>query len=90
MSEKLKIIPVTRNERLHEFFCDTCGVKLGESYENDDGYYEPVGEMDLSFYLLGEWWEFKGNYCEKCKKEKIKDIQQKLKFTGFKINRNKK
>lgn len=31
----------------HEFYCDFCGEKIGESVEFDDGYYEELNEVEF-------------------------------------------
>jgi len=42
-----KILEKERIEKLmiHEFYCDLCGKKIGESVEFDDGYYEELNEV---------------------------------------------
>ena len=37
-----KIVERERKEiwKYHEFYCDSCGKKIGESVEADDGYFE--------------------------------------------------
>ena len=39
--EKEKLVKIIT----HEFYCDSCGKKIGKSIEFDDGYYEQLNEV---------------------------------------------
>lgn len=44
-----KILEKERLEKLiiHEFYCDLCGKKIGESIELDDGYFTELNEVEF-------------------------------------------
>lgn len=37
----------TRKLIIHEFYCDLCGKKIGESIELDDGYFTELNEVEF-------------------------------------------
>lgn len=44
--EKVIEQQVVKEQSIHEFYCDYCGVKVLETYEFDDGYYyKPESNM---------------------------------------------
>lgn len=63
--EKLEKIKRTKNEFKHLFYCDRCKRYLGESFEHDDGWYECIGEFEVSFYL-DRWYRYKKCLCNLC------------------------
>lgn len=69
----------------HEFFCDNCGEKLGESEEDEDGDYRDFGRYTHLLSVTGVGlFRFRGCYCEKCAKIKDQQIRNSLLSIGFK------
>ena len=52
----------------HEFYCDSCGKKIGKSIEFDYGYYEKVNEVE--FVIQNNYgsnrYSKKMHLCETC------------------------
>ena len=67
-------------EHIREFYCDKCGKYLGITRENEDGYYEEIGEVDMHLYGL----ELSGNFCDYCKNRIGSQIEESLTKIGFK------
>lgn len=89
MSEKIKEIPSTT--KVHIFFCDDCGVKLMESEEYDDGWYETPKSINQGIFVDSEreWYHYTSGYlCHDCMKKKTDALLVGLKRLGFKEDRN--
>lgn len=70
----------------HEFYCDECGKYLGVSYEHDDGWYETLGEVNLSYNVNGFLY-LRKCLCDKCKYELEDNIRRNLSALGFTAER---
>lgn len=75
----------------HTFYCDDCGMPLGESDEYDDGYYEPIEEYEWKMYVdhtlsekTNDWYRVKKNFCPKCREKFVQNIINSLTALGFK------
>ena len=69
----------------HKFYCDECGVFLGESEEYDDGYYNEIGKCEWEMrFTYGKWMTKTGNYCSNCEPKVRERIISDLKELGFK------
>ena len=64
----------------HEFYCDKCGKYLGIIRENEDGYYEKIGEVDVHLYGL----TLSGHFCDDCRNKIDSQIEESLTKIGFK------
>jgi len=68
----------------HLFYCDECGIFLGESQEYDDGYYANINDYRWSYYDKSCSWLYKrGNYCPACKAKIDRRIEKALRDLGF-------
>lgn len=67
----------------HSFYCDECGEYLGTSEEYDDGWYECLGEFELSFYIDG-WYRVEKCLCEDCAQKFLSNLKNHLEDMGFK------
>lgn len=75
---------VSQEIKYHEFYCDGCGKKLGESVELDDGYYDCYGDYEQSFYIKGfARLNLRKNYCISCAQKKDREIVKALRGLGF-------
>ncbi|GHU93796.1 hypothetical protein FACS189479_05720 [Spirochaetia bacterium] len=88
MSEKITEKTVEAKERTYEFFCDTCGQKIMESVEQNDGYVESPLATGYSIYLkyypgISYPIENKHILCEKCHRELTDKIKEALEPLGF-------
>ena len=68
---------------IHKFYCDMCKKFIGESEEDDDGYYEELGTYEQSF-LIGHWYKLNMCLCKDCREKKNKEIITTIKSLGFK------
>lgn len=80
-----KINAITKEVEDYErlFYCDECGEYLGMSEEYDDGWYERLGEFELSFYING-WYRVKKCLCHDCAEEFLSNLKNHLENIGFK------
>lgn len=82
--EKIETKTITKEELTHHFYCDDCGEYLGETKEDEDCYYDKLGEVDWSFRLPHARYKIDKCLCDKCKVKIFMKIEQVLKETGFK------
>ena len=68
----------------HKFYCDECGVFLGESKEFDDGYYNEIEKYEWEIFIGGTFMVKRGNYCSDCEPKLRERIVSGLKELGFK------
>ena len=82
MDKEIKTTKTVEVETItHKFYCDECGVLLGESREDPDGYYEEIRKYEWELRVgLCEYLIKKGHYCSKCKEQ----IVSALEGIGFK------
>ena len=76
----------TIEKNIHHFYCDTCNKYLGSTEEYEDGYYDEIGECEISFYLDNEWYKLNKYLCDYCRSKLISDIKTFLEETGFNKN----
>lgn len=81
--EKVEYIEQTVETAEHSFYCDECGKYLGMSEEYDDGWYEKLGEFELSFYING-WYRVKKCLCHDCADNFLSNLKDFLTSIGFK------
>ena len=85
-----KTIPEKRTvtSNRHLFYCDGCGVFLGESAEYEDGYYANIGDYTWKYYDKScDWLEERGNYCPECQAKVAHQIMSALGNLGFRQER---
>lgn len=74
---------------IHEFYCDKCGAKIGESTECEDGTYEPVGWIDMTLLQIihntGQTKEFRldKHFCNDCKMAFLENVKKFWIELGF-------
>lgn len=83
--ENIKYIKQTVEVAEHSFYCDDCGEYLGTSEEHDDGWYYPLGDFELKFYVVDDWYRIKKCLCKNCRKSFVSDVKVKLMNMGFKV-----
>ena len=76
---------ISREQKVHQFFCDECGAELGVSTEYDDGYYAKFGEYNQQVQINGVWYKLHANYCPECAATKTNDIISAITNLGFNI-----
>lgn len=84
--EKIKEKTIKKKEYTHTFYCDCCNKKLGDSIEYEDGWYETIGELELSFNLgedYGYWYKVSKHLCDECRTKYMKNLINILKENGF-------
>ena len=67
----------------HSFYCDECNEYLGTTEEYDDGWYEELGEFELSFYI-DDWYRVKKCLCHNCTVNFLSNLKNHLENIGFK------
>ena len=83
MDKEIKTTKTVEVETItHKFYCDECGVFLGETEECDDGYYDEIGKYEWEF-RIGDWLRKKGNYCPDCGPKVRERIVSTLEGLGF-------
>ena len=68
---------------IHQFYCDICKEYIGESEEDDEGYYEDLGGYSLKFWIRDGWYKVDRCLCDKCRAKFTKDIIDTLVLKGF-------
>lgn len=68
----------------YSFYCDDCGEYIGTSQEYDDGWYETLGDFELKFYVVDDWYSIKKCLCKSCSRSFVSDVKVKLMNMGFK------
>ncbi len=84
MSEKIEEIPAT--VKVHTFFCNDCGVKLMESEEYVDGWYQTPESIAQTIFINSkrEWYHYSSGYlCHSCMKKRTDALFTGLKKLGF-------
>ena len=65
----------------HEFYCDSCGKKIGKSIEFDDGYYEQLNEV--VFVIQNRYgsnrYSKKMNLCDTCRPLEVEAFKGRYK-----------
>lgn len=84
--EKVEYIEQAVETAEHSFYCDECNKYLGTIKEYDDGWYETLGEFELSFYIDGYWYEVKKCLCHDCANNFLSNLKNSLKDMRFKKN----
>lgn len=82
--KKIEKVIREREEYKHHFYCDDCNKYLGVTEEYDDGYYEELGKLKLSFHLANGWYGIDKHFCEECRKNYLEKLVNSLKELGFK------
>ena len=82
--EKLEVNKRTVEDVTHHFYCDECNKYIGETQEYDDGYYPELGEFELKFYFLDDWYEINKCLCDECREKFLNKILLTLTELGFK------
>lgn len=80
--EKVEYVERTLKETQHSFYCDKCNKHLGISKEQEDGWYDTIGEFELAFYI-DDWYKLKKVFCRDCKDEFISNLKTCLEDIGF-------
>lgn len=68
---------------LHDFYCDDCGTYIGQTKENDNGYYERLGDIDFEIYVFNDRFRLIKCLCDSCKYNFIQNLKNELKKIGF-------
>lgn len=80
-----KITTISREIIVHKMYCDECGGYIGESEENEDGYYTPFGVYEREFYMpVYGRYNIKKTLCTSCREKTDKEINNALIDLGFK------
>ena len=66
----------------HSFYCDECNEYLGTTEEYDDGWYEALGDFELSFYI-DDWYRVKKCLCKDCANKYLSNLKNSLIILGF-------
>lgn len=74
---------ISREQKVHQFYCDGCGAELGTSVELDDGYYKTFGDYQQGVYVNKAWYRLKKNFCDECATAKTAAIISALTGLGF-------
>lgn len=86
--EKVRDEKVMTVKTTHEFFCDECGIKIGESTEYDDGWYPEYGEYEQSICTRSfGWYKLHKNLCSNCANIYDLKIKEALINLGFEKER---
>ena len=79
--------PVVRQRNVeytvHQFYCDDCGMYLGDSIEYEDGYFETLGDFEERFLFCGDWFHLKRHLCKECRIKLISKMKDSLIRIGF-------
>ena len=88
--EKIKEVEVTQTKKIHEFYCDICGKKIGEKEEiyTDDGNLlcfskKGTGQYARTFFLDNSHLTYCKNLCDECMQSEEQKIVDTLKELGF-------
>ena len=85
--EKIRREDYKLTRTIHEFYCDDCKSKIGESLEYDDGYYNQMGEYKQSICLGSSvWYKLHLCLCDQCSTLRTQNIISTLKELGFEEN----
>lgn len=77
-----KTIKIEKN--IHNFYCDDCGKHLGASEEYDDGYCEPLGQIELAYHTPRGWYSLNKHLCDNCEERFWERFFAALDNLGFK------
>lgn len=85
-----KSTDATKKIIVHEFYCDNCNAKIGETEEWDDGYYEVLGEFEIEARIdRSTEYRLSKQLCAECRNKlinKITEVFTKYDFKENKIN----
>ena len=81
--EKVEYIERTVKDAKHSFYCDECNKYLGTTEEYDDGWYDTLGNLELSFYIDAPY-KVKKCLCHDCTNNFLSNLKDSLKAIGFK------
>lgn len=81
--EKINSITKEIEDYEHSFYCDECGEYLGTTEEYDDGWYDTLGEFELSFNIDG-WYKVNKCLCDDCADKFLSNLKNHLESIGFK------
>lgn len=80
-----KTTTISREIIVHKIYCDECNEFLGESEENDDGWYTSLGQYERDFYVPSYGrYNIKKTLCTPCREKTDKEITDALINLGFK------
>jgi len=84
--DQVKVITVTKQERMHTFFCDECGQFIQNQLEYDDGWVpEPPG-FEAKLRIGKTWYVYKREHlCAECEEAVWLQLVDKLKAIGFEV-----
>ena len=85
--EKVEIKTRQIEDRTHHFYCDDCNAYIGSSHEYDDGWYQPMNELELCFHGPRGSLEFCKCLCDDCWGKHLSKIYKALEDVGFKPDR---
>lgn len=67
----------------HSFYCDDCEKYLGTTEEDSDGWYDDIGDIELSFYVVDKWYKLEKHFCDDCKAKFLARLKGDLEDMGF-------
>ena len=80
----------TATERIHEFYCDSCGDLIGQSIESHKFIYKEIGKCMWQYCdAYGNYFYKTGHYCNACKDRINTHIQMTLQALRFDHAKNK-
>lgn len=84
--EKIEDIKRTITDHCHKFYCDDCGIFLGMSFEEDDGYYKTFGDFEQKAFIGNRWYKLHAFLCPECAEDRIKKLVSILETNGFELD----
>lgn len=82
--EKVETKTKQIDDRTHHFYCDDCNAYIGSSHEYDDGWYDELGEFELTILMPRGWYKLKKCLCKKCAEKFLDKAYTNLESVGFK------
>lgn len=82
--EKIETKTRQIEDHIHHFYCDDCGVYIGSSLEDYDGWCQELGEFRLKMNTPDGWYKLSKCLCDSCKNKLLTTIYDTLEAMGFK------
>lgn len=91
--DKVEVITVTKQERMHTFYCDECGEFIQNQLEYDDGWTPEPSGFEAKLCIENDWkrprktWYIykKRHLCEECKEYVWINLINNLQAIGFEV-----
>ena len=84
--DKVKVITVTKQERMHTFYCDECGEYIQYQLEYDDGWVPQPSGFEAKICIGKTWYVYKKRHlCKECRENAWINLVDKLQAIGFEV-----